>query len=205
MAKYYKYRSLENLKRFLEIVMNHKLWSSTYKELNDPMEGVFQYAPAFKGSNFIRTLQNDKRHTYICSLSNTYQNGLMWSFYANEHKGCCIELEPNTSVKDWHLLSVKYVPNVAVISKDNATVENVLSKKSSQWEYEQEVRFIRTVDADDNSNRKRYLRIKISRIFLGIRMTPKDKKFLRKLINKVDSSIEVVDLQRKDIDFGYED
>lgn len=42
MAKFYKYRSLENLKRFLEIVMNRKLWSSTYKELNDPMEGVFQ-------------------------------------------------------------------------------------------------------------------------------------------------------------------
>lgn len=129
----------------------------------------------------------------------------MWSFYANEHKGCCIELEPNTSVQDWHLVNVDYVPNIATISKDTATVENVLSKKSSQWGYEQEVRFIRTVDANDSSNRKRYLRIKISRIFLGIRMTPKDKKFIHKLINKVDSSIEVVDLQRKDIDFGYED
>lgn len=205
MAKYYKYRSLENLKRFLEIVMNHKLWSSTYKELNDPMGGVFQYDPDFKGSNFIRMLQSQKQHTYICALSKTYENGLMWSFYANEHKGCCIELEPNTSVKDWHFLNVDYVLNIATINKDNATVENVLSKKSSQWKYEQEVRFIRTVDADDNSNRKRFLRIKISRIFLGIRMTPKDKKFIHKLINKVDSSIEVVDLQRKDIDFGYED
>ena len=185
--------------------MNHKLWSSTYKELNDPMGGVFQYDPDFKGSNFIRMLQSQEQHTYICALSKTYKNGLMWSFYANEHKGCCIELEPNTSVKDWHFLNVDYVLNIATINKDNATVENVLSKKSSQWEYEQEVRFIRTVDADDNSNRKRYLRIKISRIFLGIRMTPKDKKFIHKLINKVDSSIEVVDLQRKDIDFGYED
>lgn len=67
MAKFYKYRSLENLKRFLEIVMNRKLWSSTYKELNDPMEGVFQYDPGFKGSNFIRMLQSQKQHTYICA------------------------------------------------------------------------------------------------------------------------------------------
>lgn len=128
----------------------------------------------------------------------------MWSFYANEHKGCCIELEPNTSVKDWHLVNVDYVPNIATISKDTATVENVLSKKSSQWGYEQEVRFIRTVDANDSSNRKRYLRIKISRIFLGIRISSKDKKFIHELLKLVDPAIKVVDLKRENIDFGYE-
>lgn len=203
MPKYYKYRSLENLKRFLGIVMNQKLWSSTYRELNDPMEGVFKYDPAFKGVNFIRTLQNQKQHTFICSLSKTYQNGLMWTFYANEQKGCCIELEPHTTLKDWHLIDVDYVPNIALIGKNSATVDNVLSKKSSQWSYEQEVRFIRTVEDSKTSNRKRYLKIKISRIFLGLRMQSKDKTFIRRLIEKVNPSIEIVDMKREDIDFGF--
>lgn len=203
MSKYYKYRSLEDLKRFLEIIMNQKLWSSTYRELNDPMEGAFQYDPVFKGANFIRTLQNQKQHTFICSLSKTYQNGLMWSFYANEHKGVCIELEPNTSVKDWHLIDVDYVPNIAMIGKESATVDNVLSKKSSQWSYEQEVRFIRTVDASDKSNRKRYMRVKILRIFLGIRMAPKDKRLITRLIKSVAPTIDVVEMKRENIDFGF--
>lgn len=63
MAKFYKYRSLENLKRFLEIVMNRKLWSSTYKELNDPMKGVFSIRP---------WVQRLKFYTYVTKLKTAY-------------------------------------------------------------------------------------------------------------------------------------
>lgn len=39
----YKYRGLSNLKRFLEIILNKKLYGALYTELNDPMEGSFRY------------------------------------------------------------------------------------------------------------------------------------------------------------------
>ena len=39
----YKYRSLTNLKRLIEIVLESKLYASRYKELNDPMEGYYTY------------------------------------------------------------------------------------------------------------------------------------------------------------------
>lgn len=156
--------------------------------------------PCLQGSQFHQDFAESKA---ACSLSKTYQNGLMWSFYANEHKGVCIELEPNTSVKDWHLIDVDYVSNIAMIGKESATVDNVLSNKSSQWSYEQEVIFIRTVDASDTSDRKRYLRAKILRIFLGIRMVPKDKRFITRLIKSVAPTIDVVEMKRENIDFGF--
>lgn len=38
---YYKYRSLSNLRYFLDILINKRLYMATYDELNDPMEGAF--------------------------------------------------------------------------------------------------------------------------------------------------------------------
>ena len=39
----YKYRSLSNLKRLIEIVLDGKMYASRYKDLNDPMEGYYSY------------------------------------------------------------------------------------------------------------------------------------------------------------------
>ena len=38
---FYKYRSLENLDRFLDIIVNNRLYGAVYNTLNDPMEGKF--------------------------------------------------------------------------------------------------------------------------------------------------------------------
>ena len=41
----YKYRPLENLERFFDIIIDKKLYGALYNEMNDPMEGYFQYDP----------------------------------------------------------------------------------------------------------------------------------------------------------------
>ena len=38
---YYKYRTLDDLERILDIIVNKRLYGAVYKELNDPMEGKF--------------------------------------------------------------------------------------------------------------------------------------------------------------------
>lgn len=38
---YYKYRSLSNLRFFLDILIYKRLYMASYSELNDPMEGAF--------------------------------------------------------------------------------------------------------------------------------------------------------------------
>ena len=42
---FYKYRSLENLERFLSIIIDRKLYGALYSEMNDPMEGYYKYDP----------------------------------------------------------------------------------------------------------------------------------------------------------------
>lgn len=47
----YKYCSLENLERFLSIIIDKKLHGALYNELNDPMEGYYQYNPSIDKKN----------------------------------------------------------------------------------------------------------------------------------------------------------
>lgn len=38
---YYKYRSLSDFERFLDIIVNKRFYGAVNKELNDPMEGRY--------------------------------------------------------------------------------------------------------------------------------------------------------------------
>lgn len=38
---YFKYRSLANLRNFLDILINKRLYMAKFTELNDPMEGAY--------------------------------------------------------------------------------------------------------------------------------------------------------------------
>ena len=65
---FYKYRSLENLERFLSIIIDRKLYGALYSEMNDPMEGYYKYDPKIE-KELIKNIVNGKKKTYICSLS----------------------------------------------------------------------------------------------------------------------------------------
>ena len=191
---YYKYRSLSNLKRFLDILINRRLYASKYLDLNDPMEGFFLYDPAVP-RDFINTSRNEKANTLICSLSKNYNNGLMWSVYADEHKGCCIKLSITSN--SWRKLDVTYDRNPVHVDAIGITVDEILKIKSPQWKHEEEVRFIKS------NPQNNYIKIKIDTIFLGMKMSRADVSFYTKLIHSVDSSIKIEKLTRDDIDFGY--
>lgn len=192
---YYKYRSLNTLKFFLDILLNKRLYTSKYSELNDPMEGFFTYDKTVP-KDVINTIRAKRDNTYICSLSKRNDIGLMWSMYADEHKGCCIEVE--VTAKSWQEIDVKYSSTSSIIkgTKD-ADMEKILSKKSLQWQYEEEVRFVK-----ETSKRER-MSIKIKKIYLGINMTRTEKAFYKNLITSIDKKIEVISMKKDDIDFGF--
>ena len=191
---YYKYRSLSNLKRFLDILIKRRLYAAKYLDLNDPMEGYFIYDNSVPQS-IIAKLRNYKSSTLICSLSKTHKNGLMWSVYADEHKGCCIKLSVTSTT--WKLLTVSYETCPAVIDSTKNSVEDILSRKSIQWQHEQEVRCIKV------NPKNPFLRIKIDTIYLGIKVRRADVSLLEELISKIDPKIKVIKMNRNDIDFGF--
>jgi len=155
----YKYRSLSNLKRLIEIVLDSKLYASRYKELNDPMEGYYSYSREIVP--YKKEINRLKKESLICSLSKSNYIGMMWIMYADEGKGCCLEVEVggNTS---WERVEIGYKAEIPKITDStDINIESIFKYKSSVWDYEQEVRYIK------ESPRKYKFPVVIKKIYLG--------------------------------------
>lgn len=188
---YYKFRSLQNLKRFIDIILNERLYASRYDKLNDPMEGAYLTNPSNR--NIIRLLRSEKNKTRICSLSEDYRHTLLWSHYADGHTGCCIEVSAVNEREQ--PTTIRYIEHIPVIN-DNIEIEGkeLLSHKSIVWEYEKEVRYFRKTS---------YLNIKIHRIIFGLKVSKDDYRFYEKLIHAINSTIEIRRISKDEIDNGY--
>ena len=198
---YYKYRSMSNLRYFLDILLYKRLYLASYSELNDPMEGAYRIMDGVKFDDYwLRLLRSEKNDIHICSLSKTYNNILMWSHYADSHKGCCFELEV-TSKEGIFETPVQYVEKIGVVQgkdyKDEAY--QILSRKLKCWDYEKEIRFLKEIPS--NTRVSKFLHIKIIRIYLGCKMSSKEINFYKKLINSIDKNIDVKQLQKDDLSY----
>ena len=187
---FFKYRGISNLRYLLDILINKRLYAARYDELNDPMEGV--YIADRLTANTIGLLRNGKYKTRICSLSKNYNNGLMWSHYAESHKGCCLEL--SITSRKCTCTEINYTDNMTTIDSHTADVGNILSVKSKNWKYEEEFRYFTEMT---------YLKINIHKIFLGMRMAKAEATFYKKVIQAIDSNVEVRQINEAEIDFGY--
>lgn len=195
---FYKYRSLSNIRYFLDILIFKRLYLASYSELNDPMEGAFRIQNGVDVS-WLSLLRSEKNNIHICSLSKTYNSILMWSHYADSHKGCCIELEvtSKTGIKE---TPVQYVDKIEAVYCNNYKEEAylILSRKLKCWDYEKEVRIMKEIP---NSNFSKYVKIKIMRIYLGCNMASKEVRFYKNLIHSIDETIEVQQLKKVDLTY----
>lgn len=190
----YKYRNLANLKRLLEIIIDKKLYAPRYKELNDPMEGYFTYTKDVYP--YRKEINSLKEEALICSFSKSNLIGMMWIMYADEGKGCCLELEIEENT--WDCIDVDYslqIPKIDNPSKIN--IKTLFGYKSSIWDYEQEVRYIK------RSKRRYKLPVHVKKIYLGYAFdeSSNEYKFYKKLFGKLGVDVEII--SKNKIDFGY--
>ena len=86
----YKYKSLQNFKFFVDIILKKRLYASKYKDLNDPMEGQYYYREGELRREIKEKILSQKNEYRICSLSRINNNELMWSHYADGQRGVAV-------------------------------------------------------------------------------------------------------------------
>ncbi|SFW76654.1 Protein of unknown function [Sinomicrobium oceani] len=179
----FKYRSLDNFKNFVDIILRNRLYAAKYKDLNDPMEGQYYYRTGELNRDIRNKLLEEKGGLRLCSLSRVNDNQLMWSHYTNGHRGVAIGLkitDTNCMVKP-----IQYNGLASIRNQDfnDQTAIEILSHKLEVWNYEEEVRvFIRD---------RNFVDVEIVEVITGLSMSNIDFGFVRDLVEKVNSEIRV--------------
>ncbi|MDR2207328.1 MAG: DUF2971 domain-containing protein [Flavobacteriaceae bacterium] len=180
----YKYRSLEDFRYFLDIILNNRLHAAKYPKLNDPMEGIFYSLGLEK--DILEEIAKDKMKYKICSLSRKKNDELMWSHYANGHKGVVLGININTS-KYYDIMCVKY-DGLAFIEEQDIhcqTAREILRHKLEDWKYEEEIRVL--------VSKQNYVKVGIKEIIFGRRTSSFDKKLIKNLIKKLNLDIQLIE------------
>jgi hypothetical protein len=178
--KLYKYKSLQNLWHVLDIIVNQRVYCAKWNELNDPLEGRYEVYLGTKSSSIqeimVDRIEKAKNKHRVASLSADLKNFLLWSHYADGHKGIALEIDIPENHKD--LIKVFYSPFSSVFTEKIQTQEDMrhlFNGKGEEWAYEQEYRIVVP---------RRYFKLPkpIARIFLGPRVTEEHRKILAALI-----------------------
>lgn len=206
----FKYRKFD--KGSIDLLLNKELWFATPASLNDPFEGESSFSevleavwnhypfPENERKEYIEKIEKQLQKTGICSFSKTRKNQLMWSHYADEHKGICIGfneglLRPEGSFI--YPIDVTYqakYPFEEIIERfkyfEKIPGENnkrsiagdilysVLSTKYSSWKYEKERRLI-----FQKSQLIKFTERAVNSIAFGLRMAERDKLTLIELMS----------------------
>jgi len=139
--KVYKFRKLnteQDYCRLREIIETGKFWCSSFWDLNDPMEGIFNITPDL--AKEISKIYGEKGQYKICSFSGKkgFKKPTMWGYYAGGFKGVAIEVEYDA------FKQINYDNKETLFdNKDiEKTVEDILLNKKKVWKDEDEYRFL---------------------------------------------------------------
>lgn len=175
----FKYRSLSSINTY-KIFINKELHFSAPKDFNDPFDCKInalisdknEFARSFEKDcsnvnvasaienrdNINDTIERVVNKKGICSFSRTKDNILMWSHYANSHRGICLEFDITEDYEFFTLpINIKYeefYPEIDVSKTRNNIGEKLLSTKYKGWQYEQEVRIYKNAPGKYKFNPK---------------------------------------------------
>ena len=199
---YYKFMSLEKLERFLDYLAHNHLYGAKPKELNDPFEGRFnlQGLPKNTKDNIYKKLSR----TRICSMFKGKKNPdfpddfLMWSHYANSHKGCCLEFTLTDQYnKGWTTKDIKYGAQMpAPKNASDNSIYDILSHKTKDWKKENEVRAIKIYKKGKEGN-SHFYHIKLRAVYFGLSADSKNTDILVRIIKALNRNISISQLKRE--------
>ena|SRR5690554_3746169 len=179
----YKYRGLDNFKNFVDIILKNRLYAAQYKDLNDPMEGQYYYHRGELNRTIRDKILEEKGTLRILSLSRVNNNQLMWSHYANGHKGVAIGVRIDQTEYDVQPIEYDGIVTIRNSDYNGQTAREILRHKLEVWSYEEEVRVFQ--------RNQMFIDVKIEEIILGQRVSNQNVGLIRDLLEKINPEIKI--------------
>lgn len=182
-------------------------------QMNDPFDSLFtlwaseenlkntckgeSHIPTFSESfNFYR-IRSFVGNNTLTSDDRLVRNIIMWSHYADDHKGYCIKYRlskhfikksDDGTFKHHYLRRICYVPQKEIVSvnRSNMTTNELFTTKSNQWSREHEVRLV----SYDSSHNGDFLQLKlddcskIEAIYFGYRCSDSDQRNIMSIVGE---------------------
>lgn len=154
-------------------------------------------------TTYLYTLSNINHR--ICCLSTVNNNIKMWSHYADDHKGFCLEYnfkELNNDLTEL-LLPVRYTDEVLDVSDcftdkmNNSIILNALTRKYTEWSEEKEWRII--INSTNNAQGQCVTTPTPKKIFLGNQINVENKNKIIE-IAKV-KNIEIYQMKKRPVNY----
>lgn len=168
---------------------------------------VENYLKRMVADGIKRELNAELGNDGVLSLSATWKRGLMWSHYADEHRGICIEYDTRDQEHP-RLARVDYKGPRAIKTSDlykwkvqeradakERVLKTYFYTKSHEWRYEREWRDVRDQSGVTG------VPFRISAILFGLRCDPTVIKSIVKLLND-HQAIKIWQVLPKDDGFG---
>lgn len=176
------------LDRELGAIEDGYIWCGTFNQMNDPMEGFYRSNARQRENSdydqFSESVRSEKLGLGIASLSETWNNELMWAHYADGFRGICVAYPLARlldGLNDDHALArVAYGDkphylNLSAMHDTNLRARAILSTKNLKWSYEREWRLF----SPHTGRASHGVGVgAVATVYLGMRMADADRRLV---------------------------
>jgi hypothetical protein len=140
----------------------------------------------FKKTSYDPILRAERDKYKLSCFSGKYDEVLMWSYYADMHKGMCVGFDfPPKYDEKFLLCPVKYLSEIIPINGSSDVIRTILywiTTKSSRWKYEDEIRAVTKTQTEKPVEFITYDKKYVKEIIFGCKVsTQKIEYAIRKL------------------------
>jgi hypothetical protein len=159
-----------------------------------------------RNATLLRQLEQEyladlRREINVCCFSEKRDDILMWSHYADMHRGYCIEFDKNSDFFNT-VMKVEYASIYPKLNRFTTPKEKqtstVVTTKYSEWEYEQEWRILGDHGAHPFTGDC------VKGVIFGCKMRNHDKQTMRNVFRNWKSPVQFYEARKKTGEFGLE-
>ena len=232
----FKFRSID--KYLLKSLVNSEIYFARPNHLNDPFDCRVNIRQSLENaisksssptrerleqlrglSEILDKVQSDIAALGVCSFSHALENPLLWSHYADAHRGICLTYRFSKQFfyeNADHILGIIPVeyginPLSEWFMESGATIRDfekfvislikkALTVKSKPWKYEEEIRILRKEDGSYAIGKEHLVQV-----CFGLETPETDIKLIKDLLDQGGYGVQLCRINRRDdADFGLQ-